>query len=164
MTYESELSIRLKQIEGLTLTSTYLGLEEKDGYFNYSWNVVINYNGQSHNTKYWCGSAYNKKPNWIVTQGKGYYNRTIGEYKSVKDAHNSGWVVPLPPAIDDVIHCWFVDASCAVGTFEDYCSEFGYDTDSRKQLEIYLECQKTRSIIIKMFGQKLFDELNELAH
>lgn len=164
MTYESELSIRLKQIEGLVLTTSYVGLVEEDGYYHYSWNVTITYNNQSYSSPYWCGTGYNKKPSWIIHKDKGFYNKTLGEYKSAKDAIKAGWVKPVPPTLADVMYSLFVDANCAADSHEDYCNEFGYDTDSRKQLEIYLTCQKTRSTLIKMFGQELFDELSRLEH
>ena len=47
-------------------------------------------------------------------------------------------------------------------TFEDFCDEFGYDTDSRTALEIYLECQKQSQNLRRIFTQKQLDKLLEI--
>ena len=47
------------------------------------------------------------------------------------------------PPLDDLLHCLVSDASLATETFDDWCGEFGYDTDSRRAMATYEECQKT---------------------
>jgi hypothetical protein len=34
------------------------------------------------------------------------------------------------------------DAVGSAQTFDDWCSNYGYDTDSRKALQIYMDCQE----------------------
>lgn len=63
----------------------------------------------------------------------------------------AGWVTkpknkwdqarPKPPSLDDVLHSLVLDASACDQSFDDWCGEYGYDTDSRKALETYLACQ-----------------------
>ncbi|MFM7010328.1 MAG: hypothetical protein ACKO0Z_13530 [Betaproteobacteria bacterium] len=62
----------------------------------------------------------------------------------------------------EVIASLLSDAMCAAGTFEDFCANLGYDEDSRKALETYLECQKTRNAMQRAFG-KNFDAACEVA-
>lgn len=46
------------------------------------------------------------------------------------------------PKLDDILSC-LLSHSYAVGmTFEDWCGDYGYDTDSRKALATYEACQK----------------------
>lgn len=48
------------------------------------------------------------------------------------------WKTPLPkPAIEDVMASLLMDASCVDEDFEGFCSNMGYDTDSRKAETIY---------------------------
>lgn len=47
------------------------------------------------------------------------------------------------------------------GTFEDFCCEFGYDTDSRKALEIYLAVQQEYTKVNRLF-RDVIDELQEI--
>lgn len=48
------------------------------------------------------------------------------------------------------------------GTLEEFCSEFGYDTDSRKALEIYLAVQQEFKKVNRLFHD-VMDELQEIA-
>lgn len=45
------------------------------------------------------------------------------------------------PSAADVLYCLCADASALDEGFEDWCSNFGYDTDSRKALDTFLACQ-----------------------
>lgn len=47
-------------------------------------------------------------------------------------------------------------------TFEDFCSEFGYDDDSISALKTYLACQKQWSNIRKIFTEEQIEELAEI--
>ena len=48
------------------------------------------------------------------------------------------------PTDADLFYSLLMDASCADGrTFEDFCYEYDYDSDSIKALEIYRACVKT---------------------
>lgn len=62
---------------------------------------------------------------------------------------------PLPTAYD-ILSCI---TRCDPGSFEEFCSDFGYDTDSRKALDVYIAVQKEWHDVERMFG----DCLEELA-
>ena len=61
--------------------------------------------------------------------------------------------------ISELIYCILSDY--ADETFDDWCSNFGYDTDSRKALETYLECQNNWVRLRKALGSK-FSEIREI--
>lgn len=48
---------------------------------------------------------------------------------------------PKPPELADVVSCLVSDAQAMYEPFESWCGDLGYDTDSRKALNTYLECQ-----------------------
>jgi hypothetical protein len=61
------------------------------------------------------------------------------------------------PTLVEVVHCLFLDASCVESaTFEDFCSDMGYDTDSRKAEGIYRACQNTRAALVRLFGETFY--------
>jgi hypothetical protein len=64
-----------------------------------------------------------------------------------------GCTLLKPPQVADVIYSLVMDSPAADTTFEDWCSEFGYDTDSRKALETYLLCQENGVKIRKLLGK-----------
>lgn len=50
---------------------------------------------------------------------------------------------PVKPDFDAVLACLVQDAVGASQIFEDWCDNYGYETDSRKALLIYMNCQET---------------------
>ena len=47
-------------------------------------------------------------------------------------------------------------------TFEDFCSEFGYDEDSRSAEQIYLACVKEYKQLTRIFTDEQMEELREI--
>lgn len=60
------------------------------------------------------------------------------------------------------LECFLSDAICAVNSFEDFCSNCGYDTDSRSAERVYNACQKSLRKAERIFldVSATFDELN----
>lgn len=86
--------------------------------------------------------------------GAHHYRVTL-EYKGRKlpniEFHTgSGWKVG--PVAHDVLDCLLSDADLGANTFDDFCAELGYDTDSRKALESYLECQSMSKKLHRLLG------------
>ena len=52
---------------------------------------------------------------------------------------------PRKPSMCNILYSALSDADCAGSSFEDFCGNVGYETDSRKALDIYLECQEMGS-------------------
>lgn len=48
-----------------------------------------------------------------------------------------------------ILGCLYSDAQLGTELFKDFCDNLGYETDSRKALEMYLQCQ---DIAIKLRG------------
>ena len=70
---------------------------------------------------------------------------------------------PLPhPTAIDVIHCIISDARAASSSFDEWCSECGYDMDSRKALATYDACIKIAREARTVFGPGGLQELSEL--
>lgn len=77
-----------------------------------------------------------------------------------RGAHPSLFV-PAPTAAR-VLYSLILDADDGSETFDDFCTSCGYDTDSRKALEIYHECQKTLIKLRKVFSGAQLEKLREL--
>jgi len=68
---------------------------------------------------------------------------------------------------NDLIHafyCFLSDAQSGTYSLEDFCSEFGYDLDSRRAERIYKQCQKSMDKLFDMgiFESEVCDLLNEI--
>lgn len=93
----------------------------------------------------------NKSDNWqetadqwcITINGIGFeYYTGIGHRDKKTDR-------PQKPELSGVLSSLALDAMACDESFNDWCSNFGFDTDSRKALETYLACQENASKLRK---------------
>ena len=63
------------------------------------------------------------------------------------------------PDIAHILHCLAMDAHSAGDSFEEWCANFGYDTDSRKAYRTYEACEDTRDNLNRIFGDSALEEL-----
>lgn len=62
----------------------------------------------------------------------------------------------------DVLHSLFLDSQAGSQSFEEWCSDFGYDTDSRKALDTYLKCGEIAKELRRIFSSQVRQELETL--
>ena len=87
-------------------------------------------------------------------------DRQRNDFKAV----SFGYRVYVPaPCAASVLWCNISDLDLSSDTFEDFCSNCGYDTDSRKALEIYLHSQTVGNDLRKFLGNALIEEIRELT-
>lgn len=74
--------------------------------------------------------------------------RQLTVYFSQGPAHASN------PKVDDVLDCLAMDAAAIenASSFEDWCSEYGYDTDSRRAERIYNVCRREAKRLKQFIG------------
>lgn len=103
--------------------------------FNYS----VEYKGEQTRDNWKCDA-------WVFTikgQGFGFdYYTGLGNRKANK---------PSKPQIAGLLYSIIMDGIACDMTFEDWCGDLGYDTDSRKALETYLLCQSNSAKYKKIF-------------
>lgn len=95
----------------------------------YEWRVTLRYQGRTMVVPYFMGSGHATKP-------------------------KNSWMTPKPIAPDapTVLSSLMLDASAADTTFADWCSEYGYDTDSRGALDTFLTCQQIGAELRRLLG------------
>lgn len=120
------------------------------------WNVRVERNGKSiefefHNSIHALDMEEKTTKDW-----NGRIFKT-GRYR------NSGFIGLVEKAFRgedlaySILCCMGLDGRMDVSNFENWCSILGYDTDSRKALSIYLECQEQANKVLKLFSE---EELN----
>jgi hypothetical protein len=69
------------------------------------------------------------------------------------------------PAIADILHCLLMDGSSYFDaqSFEEWCSELGYDSDSRKAEKTFQECQETGRKLSRAFNPMELSHLRNVA-
>jgi hypothetical protein len=146
--------------------------------------VILADSGIGYNVRYVgeCTTDNWKCDKWFVTfTGKGgnkqesEYHTGLGHRKCVALRHygwsnytsvqRKRWVneneLPVSPFACAVLYCLLSDMSCANDTFEDWCGNVGYDTDSRKALQTYLSCQENGTKLRKVFNNDLLKQIEK---
>lgn len=65
----------------------------------------------------------------------------------------------------NAFYCFVSEALAGVDSFESFCSEFGYDTDSRNAEKIWRACKRSTNKIFNLTGYSvdmLYDLVNDL--
>jgi hypothetical protein len=167
----SELSERIAEL-GITMQSTHVALEpwndDDRKQLCDRWECVLSYQGKEMRVpSYRQGLGNRKLALGIKKEGMTTWVRTYtGDcVRSYEAAAKQGLIVPVAPSVADVLSALLLDASSGEETFVDFCDNMGVDSDSRKQLNVYLECQKTLVELRRKFlGYDLFNELRNLEH
>jgi hypothetical protein len=63
------------------------------------------------------------------------------------------------PEVGDVLNSLSLDASALDQSFDDWCGDFGYDTDSRKAERTYTACRDLAYKLQRLLGNAAFQEL-----
>lgn len=149
---------------GVTMDAIYLGHYPRLGeHFTAQWRITLKREGKEYRFDY-TGSI-NDSWKWRETGRAKWQKGVPPRYPfptSAKGRYNSRYeVLPVTtntPTAYDVLACL---TKYDPGTFENFCAEYGYDTDSRKALETYLAVQKEWQGVARLFGDCL-DEYAEI--
>lgn len=69
---------------------------------------------------------------------------------------------PVTPTAANVLYSLLMDAQGAEQPFDYWCSDFGYDTDSRKALSVYEACCAIRRDLYKLLTTEQRDTLRTM--
>lgn len=119
------------------------GLHVDDNLWQHDkWSIIIN--GESFDYRTGIG---HRKPINNFSRVKQEFNRIMNanpkQEKVNLITYNrklSAVSKPVAPKIDDVLYSLITDADLSIESFQDFCDNLGYDTDSIKALNIYNSC------------------------
>jgi len=108
--------------------------------------MTFNFGDSINNTQARKGEAvpYNRK---------GMTSYRLQAYRNKKQRQHK------KPSAYDVLACL---QKYDVGTFKDFCAEFGYDEDSRKAEKLYFAVQEEYSNLSRLFSEEQMDALREI--
>ena len=69
---------------------------------------------------------------------------------------------PRQPKVADILYSLLSDASAEQRNFHEWCSDYGYSTDSINALNVYRACLDTAAALRKCFSYELLAELQDL--
>ena len=97
-----------------------------------------------------------------------YNNHVVKVTNGKKSFSFDFWGSIMHPEISNdqenifALYCALSDGLSAKEGFENFCHEFGYDSDSRKAEKIYNSCKKSLTKIERVFDCDLYDLINEI--
>lgn len=60
--------------------------------------------------------------------------------------------ITADPTAESVLKCLLCDCQLAQDSFEDFCANLGYDTDSRKAFRVYQACKRENKRLRRLLG------------
>lgn len=131
---------------GIRYTTTYSG-EDKNALSGSStmdaWAITFTAGKLSETFDYFTGTGHRKRVYGYAGQ---IWDKNKKQYYTEK---------VMAPRAAGVLHCLIMDSSACGQSFDDWCSDYGYDTDSRKALETYLTCQSNHQKLRRVIGPAL---------
>lgn len=147
---------------------------------------ATNYNQQAqdfldkHGIKFRATLSDTKTPQWgddgrhghhylvTLSKGKPCSGRYTGNIRSGARITFDFWssIADMEAGIQavtphDVLACIYGDVNCPE-TFEDFCSEFGYESDSIKALQMFRRCSAFSKRLLAFFTTKEIEDLSEI--
>ncbi len=153
------ITLNAKHLQCVMLPKT----TKQDKWSHDAWEITLSYQGREMTTSYHTGLGHRTHFPNVKKRGT-TYSGPLGDANSIEKATAMGYTKPVTPDVADVVFSLVMDASCGEYTFNDWCSEFGYDTDSRKALDTYLQCQENSVKVRKLLTSPTFNSLSGLEH
>lgn len=88
----------------------------------------------------------------------------VGNDNKIKGYYSQGEAIKGTPRVTDIVLAMLMDTQGIADTsFDMWCGDFGYDTDSRKALNTYQACMKEYGQIKSLFSSEEMDKLYHLS-
>jgi hypothetical protein len=117
------------------------------------WMVQLTRNGVTVETEYHmgCGHRVMGQGRWAKRVPSAAFAKLTNDLvNALKQSR------PTRPTLSDVLWSLSMDGEAGNELFENWCDNFGYDTDSRKALATYEACQQS-GIKLRKLGLRLAD-------
>lgn len=133
---------------------TFLGLKTDDkSWAHFHWMANINGIDIEYRTGVGHSKTYDK--NFPVSPDLGYLRLDLkDDQRHLISRKYFTFCYVKKPKLKDILYSLASDYSCASDSFEDFCANCGYDTDSRKALDTYLACQESGLKLRKIMKSK----------
>jgi hypothetical protein len=137
------------------MSCSFLGVDDADKQFK--WSVTLKRGNHTMVVPFGCGFAHCRRAKRVERNSIAVTReiaRALKPYGTLTISDMEERIVPTEPTLATVLDCLRSDAQAGEYLiFEDFCSEFGYDADSRKAEKIWRTCQTQRGMLQKLLGQ-----------
>jgi hypothetical protein len=156
--------MELLDVAGIEFTVVHKGATVRDKWECDAWRCTFGKGTLREDFDYYTGTGHRKVPEWKAGPPLvGIYDGMRPPTRNTLKWH--AWqklAKAVPPAAADVLHALIRDAEAANQSFDDWCADLGYSTDSRKALDTYLACQADGTRLRRVLGADLMKCLSHL--
>ena len=112
----------------------------------------------------------NKKADWgekVEIENWNHHTITVKNTETGKRTSFDFWGSLVNPEIETekellfAFYCFVSDGLVGKESFDEFCSEMGYDEDSRRAEKIYKDCQKSYNKFARLFDGDIYDFIIE---
>jgi len=109
-----------------------------------------------------------KDAGWDNLNNSNNYKVTVRNTETGQKATFDFWASIANPELEggdvlNCLHCFVSDAISGQESFSEFCSELGYDTDSRQARKTWKACQKSAEKLDSIYDGDIYDLVNELS-
>lgn len=146
---------------GITIESDHRG---QDGEMD-RWDCRLRYQGKVQTFEFRTGFGHRKlSPGWKAEGLAKWYHNVVGTVRGYAQAIAAGALRPVPPGAADVVSCVLSDLEAVSSSFEEWCDNYGENSDSRKVLATYHACQQNGDKLRKLLPSDLIETLRKEEH
>lgn len=129
------------------------------------WSCTIHCQDRKDSFRFYTSLEGRKlSPNVKKEKGGYYCGHPINhKYNSAKEVALKGFSKPVLPNVADLLSSLIIGAYALDVTFEEWCSEFGFNNDSIKARDTYHASQQNGIRIKRVLGE-LFDQARQQEH
>lgn len=150
-----QVELILKKCE-VTFAAVHTGEKNRDGWKCDGWGVSFTKRDQFGLTyeqfEYFTGIGHRKPDDSAMAKLSAYSLRNVSKRTLAWETHYKSFPdKPFAPHSADVLYSLILDSSAVGQSFNSWCSDFGYDTDSRKAEATYRACQENADKLARLF-------------
>jgi hypothetical protein len=143
----------------VTFAVKFIAATKRDDWECDEWRATFTKDKVSISFAYFTGTGHRKIPKASAHEAA-RMRRAYGNTCERQPAYKALFK-PVAPDAASVLYCLLLDASANNQSFLDWCSDFGYDSDSIKAQNTYNECCKTAQELRKVFNHDMQQALQE---
>lgn len=142
--------VEIVQGAGVAVSVAFGGATKRDDWECDRWYFTFTRDGREERFEYFTGTGHRKVPN----------KRLEAEMEREIKSRHSSWrtsivakyVKPVEPHMAGVLHSLILDSQAVGQSFDSWCGEFGYETDSRKAYATYQACMENGEKFARLFN------------
>lgn len=146
---------------GIKVSTVYCGETVRDANWQCdAWRITVAAGKVSHTFEYYTGLGHrvdNVTAKLARVALKNVSKNSIAWRDGVLNNQ-----ITVYPAVAGLLYSLQFDAGACEQSFDYWCSEYGYDTDSRKALETYLLCQQNAGKYNQLFSREQREIIAEM--